>query len=305
MKIDFDGLQAFVMVAELGAFNKAAQKLNITQVALTRRIQKLENYLGLKLIDRTTRHLALTPIGRDLLPKARVLVQELASTFSQLKDVSSHARGHFTLACIPSLATSLLPALMRNYRDRYPGNRIRLVDASADEIRESILSQHAELGVTVHGTPHPELEDTHLFDDPLMFYCRQLHPLSKRSAVTWSDMDRDDLIVVSSLTGTRMVMNDQLAKKGIALQGQYEVQHHATALNLVTAGVGCAILPASTCADGERPGVVRIALQSPVVRRKIVLTKKKGVTLSPAAQAFSDIVLQTAVTGRRVSLTQD
>lgn len=299
MKIDFDGLQAFVTVAELGAFNKAADKLHLTQAALTRRIQKLEHYLGLKLIDRTTRQMALTPVGRDLLPKARVLVQDMASTFSQLRDTSKAGKGHFTLACVPTLATSVLPVLIRQYRDQFPGNRIRLVDASALEIREAVLGHQAELGVTVQGVRHAELEETVLFEDPLMFYCRSTHPLSQRASLTWSDMNLDDLIVVSSFTGTRIVMNYQLAKKGIELQGHYEVQHHATALNLVASGVGCAIMPATICADGDRPGVVRIALKSPVVRRQIVLVRKKGATLSPAAQAFSDIVLRMSRAGLR------
>ena len=299
MKIDFDGLQAFVTVAELGAFNKAADKLHLTQAALTRRIQKLEHYLGLKLIDRTTRQMALTPVGRDLLPKARALVQDMASTFSQLKDASKAGKGHFTLACVPTLATSVLPVLIRQYRDQFPGNRIRLVDASAYEIREAVLAHQAELAVTVQGVKHAELEETVLFEDPLMFYCRSTHPLSQRPSLSWSDMKLDDLIVVSSFTATRIVMNYQLAKKGIELQGQYEVQHHATALNLVTAGVGCAIMPATTCADGDRPGVVRIPLKSPVVRRKIVLMRRKGATLSPAAQAFNDIVLRMAKAGIR------
>lgn len=297
MKIDFDGLQAFVTVAELGAFNKAADKLGLTQAALTRRIQKLEHYLALKLIDRTTRQMALTPIGRDLLPKARALVQDMANTFSQLKGASKNAKGHFTLACVPTLATSVLPNLIRQYRDQFPGHRIRLVDASAHEIREAVLLQQAELGVTVQGSKHPDLEEVGLFDDPLMFYCRSTHPLSNRTSLRWSDMNLDDLIVISSLTGTRIAMNYELAKKGIDLQGYYEVQHHATALNLVVAGVGCTIMPASSCAEGDRPGVVRIALQSPVVRRKIVLVRRKGSTLSPAAQAFSEIVLNMAKVG--------
>lgn len=299
MKIDFDGLQAFVTVAEMGAFNKAADKLHLTQAALTRRIQKLEHYLGIKLIDRTTRQMALTPVGRDLLPKARALVQDMASTFSQLRDATKTGKGHFTLACVPTLATSVLPVLIRQYRDQFPGNRIRLVDASAYEIREAVISHQAELGVTVQGVRHGELEETVLFEDPLMFYCRSTHPLSRKPSLSWSDMKLDDLIVVSSFTGTRIVMNYQLAKKGIELQGQYEVQHHATALNLVAAGVGCAIMPATTCADGDRPGVVRIPLKSPVVQRKIVLVRRKGATLSPAAQAFSDIVLRIAKAGIR------
>ena len=290
MKFDFDGLQAFVTVAELGAFNKAAERLSITQVALTRRIQKLEQHLGLKLIDRTTRSLSLTPVGRGLLPKAQGLVQDMANTFRQLREVASTGKGHFTLACIPTLTNEVLPPLIRQYRDRHPDNGIRMVDASAHEIRAAILGQQAELGLSVQGSRHPELDETVLFDDPLMLYCRREHPLSQRPSVTWSDMRLDDLIVVSSFTDTRIVMNYQLAQKGIELSGHYEVQHHATALSLVMAGVGCAIMPASTHTGSERSGVVRVPLKSPVVRRKVVLVRKRGITLSPAAQGFEQLL---------------
>ena len=79
MKIDFDGVQAFVLIAELGGFNKAAEQLHITQTALTRRIQKLEAYLGLKLLDRTTRRVDLTAVGKEFLRVrcALVLSREL------------------------------------------------------------------------------------------------------------------------------------------------------------------------------------------------------------------------------------
>ena len=79
MKFDFDGVQAFVAVADLAGFGKAARELHITQTALTRRIQKLEAYLGLKLLDRTTRRVDLTAVGRDFLPQARSIVQEMTS----------------------------------------------------------------------------------------------------------------------------------------------------------------------------------------------------------------------------------
>lgn len=192
------------------------------------------------------------------------------------------------------MASYILPDLIRRYADKHPQNRIKLVDASAYEIRDAILNQQAEVGVTVQGQKHPDLEETPLFEDPLMFYCRQSHPLSKKSSVSWTDMNLDDLIVVSSFMATRIFMDYQLAKRGIRLDGNYEVQHHATALNLVASGVGCAILPSTTCGDGDRPGIVRVPLNSPVVRRKIVLIRKRGVTLSPAAQAFCDIVKNTS-----------
>ena len=90
-------------------------------------------------------------------------------------------------------------------------------------------------------------------------------------------------------------MDYQLAKRGISLTGAYEVQHHATAINLVAAGVGCSILPSSSCGENDRIGVIRIPLVDPVVKRKVVLIQRKGSTLSPAASAFCDVLKKVSV----------
>lgn len=293
MKIDFDGIQAFVVIAELGGFNKAAEHLHVTQTALTRRVQKLEAYLGLKLLDRTTRYVELTPVGRDFLPQARTIVSEMTAAVGRLKDISKNAKGNFTLACVPTMAAHILPNLIREYAKTCPRNRIRLLDATSYEVRDSVLNSQAELGIGIHGEQHPDLIETSLFDDPLMFFCRESNPLSEMESVTWSDMSGADLIVVSNLTATRVFMDYQLAKRGISLSGAYEVQHHATAISLVAAGVGSAILPASTFQEGDRPGVRRIPLVSPVVKRQIILIQRKNSTLSPAAEAFCELVKAT------------
>lgn len=290
MKIDFDGIQAFVVIAELGGFNKAADQLHITQTALTRRIQKLESYLGLKLIDRTTRHVELTAIGREFLPQARAIVNEMTAAVDHLKDMSQNAKGSFTLSCIPSLTVSMVPQLIRQYANTYPDNRIRIIDAISSEVRKAVINHHAEIGIALHGEKHPDLIETPLFDDPLVFICRDTHPLKDRASVSWSDMRDAGLVVVSNSTATRVLMDYQLAQHDIYLNGSYEVQHHATAINLVAAGVGCAILPSSTLNDGERQNIVKIALKDPLVNRKVTLLRHKNSSLSPAAQAFFKLI---------------
>jgi len=286
MKIDFDGVQAFVVIAELGGFGKAARELHITQTALTRRIQKLEAYLGLKLLDRTTRRVELTAVGRDFLPQARAIVHDMTSAVERLKDMSRHARGNLTLACIPSMTSHVLPGLIRQYAQQHPGNRLRLLDGSSDEVREAVLGGKAELGIAIQGEKHPDLSETLLFADPLVFICRAPHPLQERRTVSWADMRDTELVSVSSFVATRVFMDYQLAKRGIRLHGQYEVQHHATAINLVAAGVAAAILPSSTFREGDRPGVRKIALVNPVVKRKVMLLRLRNASLSPAAEAF-------------------
>jgi len=293
MKIDFDGVQAFVAVAELGGFNKAARELHVTQTALTRRVQKLEAYLGLKLLDRTTRRVELTAVGREFLPQARAIVQEMTAAVEQLKDMSRRSTGHFTLACIPSMSSHVLPRVMRRYAERHPGNRIRLLDGSSHEVRNAVLGGQAELGIAVHGEKHPDLAESVLFADELVLLCRSPHALEGRESVTWSDLRDTELIGISSFTATRVFMDYQLAKQGIRLQGHYEVQHHATAINLVAAGVGSAILPSSAFEEGDRPGVRKIPLTQPTVKRKVSLLRTRHGGLSPAAQAFHDLLRET------------
>ncbi len=152
-----------------------------------------------------------------------------------------------------------------------------------------MLNHQAEIGIAVNGETHPDLIETPLFDDPLVFICRDTHPLHVRDTVTWSDMRDADLIVVSNFMATRVFMDYQLAKHGIRLNGNYEVQHHATAINLVAAGVGCAILPSSTLLEGDRAHIRKITLTGPVVKRKVALLRHKNTTLSPAAQAFYEL----------------
>jgi len=97
--------------------------------------------------------------------------------------------------------------------------------------------------------------------------------------------------VVSSFMATRMFLDYQLGQRGIRLSGHYEVQHHATAINLVAAGVGCAILPSSTFENGDRPHVVKIPLTGPVVKRRVTLLRRKQPSLSLAAENFHQLTL--------------
>lgn len=298
MKIDLDGLEAFVVIAELGGFNKAATQLHITQTALTRRIQKLESSLGLKLLNRTTRRVELSTVGREFLPQARAIVQDMHAAVARLTDMSRHGSGNFTLACLPSMTSFVLPRVIRRYAETHPANRIRLMDGSSHEVRDAVLGGRAEVGIAIGADKHPELLETLLFEDALCFICREPHPLQDQAQVTWADMRDADLITVSGFTATRVVMDYQLAKHGIRLAGNYEVQHHGTAINLVAAGVGSAILPASAFQEGDRPLMRRIPLVQPTVKRRIVLLRRKDASLSPAAQAFVDVIRKMRLQAR-------
>jgi len=292
MKIDFDGIQAFVLVAELGGFSRAADHLHLTQTALTRRIQKLEAYLAVRLLDRTTRSVQLTAVGRDFLPQARRLVDEMTSAVDRLKDMSRLGTGNVAIASIPTMAHHTLPAVIRTYIKEHPGNRIRIIESNASDVSRAVLHDQAEFGITIQLERHADLAEQPVMREPFMFFCLDEHPLSGRKSVTWGELGEAELILVSGLSGNRALLDYQLAKKRLSLRGTYEVEHLSTAIGLVAAGVGTAILPFSAIQEGAYPRVRRIALVSPVISRTLVLIRRKNATLSPAAAAFYDALAQ-------------
>jgi DNA-binding transcriptional LysR family regulator len=290
MKLDIDGVQAFVLVAELGGFHKAAQKLNLSQTALTRRIQKLERFLGLRLLDRTTRSVTLTPMGREFLPRATRVVDDLTNSIGRLRDIAREASGDVVVACVPSMAYQQLPQVIRAYAARHPRNRVRLLDRSSAQVVEAVRVGEAELGIGLRLGSNPDLVETAMLRDPFVLFCRADHPASGQREIGWKDLRGFDLIAISGASGNRALLDHQLQRHGIGLHGRFEVEHPSTAISLVAAGVGAAVLPAATLLAGSFPDVRRVALKQPVLQRTIVRFVLAGVTLSPAAQAFHDLL---------------
>src|SRR5215470_6790318 len=135
MPIDALGLEAFLAIAQQGRFHKAARQLHITQTALTRRLQNFEDQLGVKLVERTTRSVALTQLGAAFLPQARRLFAELTAALVEIRETGRAQRGDVSIACVPTVGVQFLPRIIEEYAAAHPGNRITILD-------------HASAGVT-------------------------------------------------------------------------------------------------------------------------------------------------------------
>jgi DNA-binding transcriptional LysR family regulator len=301
MKLDIDGIQAFVLIAELGGFQKAAAKLDLTQTALTRRIQRLEGYLDVKLLDRTTRSVALTTVGREFLPQAKRLVEELTRSVGRLKGLSRSATGDVTVACITSIAARRLPDMIGQYARRYPGNRVRILDRTGTQVALAVKQGHAEFGITILPAGETELLEEPILEDPFVLFCLRGHAMSALKRATWSDLRGAELITFGEASGNRLLIDYQLARRRLDVRGRYEVEQMSTAIGLVSAGVGVAILPASSRLAETYPEVRQIPLVNPTVKRAIGLTRRRDATLSPAAQALYHLIareLKASASGR-------
>jgi DNA-binding transcriptional LysR family regulator len=173
-----------------GGGSKASEHLHVTQTALTRRFLKLESYLGLRLLDRTTRHVETTWVGWENLPQAKCIVGDVTRAVERLKDMCSHGSGNFTLACIPTMTSWKLPEAIRRYSLSHPGNRLRILDDNGFEVRDAILQGRAELGIGLSTDRHQQREQIKLFEEPYRFFCPAIKPEEACRNVPCSKTDR-------------------------------------------------------------------------------------------------------------------
>jgi DNA-binding transcriptional LysR family regulator len=292
MKVNFDELQAFAAVAELGSFAAAAEQINLSQPALTRRVQKLEATLGVTLIDRGTRQLHLTTVGRDLLPKVRRLLDELDSSVLGIRELADRVTGEVTVGAVPTATYYFLPQVIEEYNKKYPKIRIRILDLSANDVLEAVKKGQAEFGINLLGAQEPDIDFEPLLRDPFLFVCRHDHPLAGLEQVRWQDIVPYRFITVGVLSGNRIIIDAALADLPSRPRWFYEVQHLNTSLGLVEEGLGVAAVPRLAVPTRPHPMLVIRPLIDPVVVRVMGIIRRHGATLSPAAQKFHETLKQ-------------
>ena len=293
MNAELLDLKAFVTVAELGSFVRTAKALNLSQPALSRRIQKLEDALGAPLLERSTHHVALTMVGRDFMPKVRRFIDELETSVLAIQDLGTRSAGLITVAAVPTAVFYFLPAVIARFSTTYPRIRIRILDIGANEGLEAVGRGEADFGINFIGASHAEIDFTRLVEDPFVLACRKDHPLSRRRRVTWKELADQRVITVGRNSGNRALIDNALAQRGTQLTWAYEVTHLSGSLGLVEAGLGVAVLPRlATPADGH-PIIRTVALSDPEVSRTIGIVRRHGAVLSPPAVQFLTMLLET------------
>ena len=293
MAINFDlnDLLAFRAVAELANFRKAAESVHLSQPAFSRRIDKLEQALGVRLLERTTRRVTLTAVGRDFERKVRELLDDLDSTLLGIRGVAATRMGEVTVACVPSTVYYYLSEVIRRYHDLSPKVRVKVLDAGANEVLASVARGEADFGLNFMGAQEGDLDFKPLGEGRFVAACRRDHPIARMRRVTWAELARHDFIAVARSSGNRLLLDQALAGVESRPQSIYETQHVTTTLGLVEAGLGVAAVPAMAMPGPDHPLLVSVPLVDPVVTRKIGLIRRRGRSLSPAAQQLFDLFM--------------
>lgn len=294
MNFDLSDLRAFVTVAQLGSFRAAAQSLHVSQPALSRRVDKLEQALGMRLLERSTRKVELNAMGRAFLPRAQHVLSELEGALLGMVDLSERIRGLVTVACIPSAVDNFVARAASIFHARFPRIRLRVLDQSATDVLLAVSRSEADFGISYLGIREPDLEFQELAREPFVLACRPDHPLAQRRRVRWAELADVDCIGLASGSGNRLLIDQGLAQLAARPRWIGEVLHVPALLSVIQAGLGVGAVPAHGLAGPAGHGLVSVELVEPLLSRQVGILSKRGQPASPAVQAFRDVVVAEA-----------
>lgn len=289
MPVTLRQIHAFLAVAELGSFTKAAERLHMAQPALSQLVRDLEQALGIRLFDRTTRRVELTEGGREFEGASAKIVHDLDLAVQNANDLAERRRGRITVAAPPLLAAAILPEAIAEMRERFPGVRIAVIDGRTDTIVEAVRTSRADCGLGTFSTVEDGIERIPMARDSLMLFCS---PASRfaGAAVAWRELQGEPLITLTRDSGIRLLVEVAYETVGMPLQPAYEVSQITTALALVEARLGVAVLPTYALAAAPHRRIVSQPLSNPVIARDIVMIRPSGRSVSPALSTFETIL---------------
>jgi DNA-binding transcriptional LysR family regulator len=289
--MSFLDVEAFIAVAETGSFSRAAALLNLTQPAVTKRIQRLEAGLGTALFDRIGRRVELSHGGRLLLPRARLLLTELADTERLLRNLSEQVGGVLRLATSHHVGLHRLAPALKAFSEIYPEVRLDIRFEDSEAAHELVRRGESELAVVTldpHGAA--ALDYLMLWDDPLAFLAAADHPLAGRPTLPLQELAQHPAVLPGLATYTGRIVAELFESRGIALTSHLSTNYLETIRMLVRIGLGWSVLPRSMQDDG----LVALEVEAPALKRLLGCVTNPSRTRSNAATAFIDVLQRFA-----------
>ncbi|MEM9201740.1 MAG: LysR family transcriptional regulator [Actinomycetota bacterium] len=239
-------LDAFVAVADELHFGRAAERLHIAQPALSQQIRQLEQDLGLRLLERTTRRVDLTADGVAFLPHARQLLVSARSVVQAADELRAGARGRLRVGFVDSTAFDLVPRFLRRFRASWPDAEVELHTMSSDEQASALTAGHIDLGVARAVPARPAVDSAVLGHDHVLLAVPASHGVADQQAVSLRRLRHQTFVGFSRASSPSLhaELRALLAAHEVAYDPAIEATEYTTIVGLVAAGEGVALVPA-------------------------------------------------------------
>lgn len=286
--MDIAAFEAFVAIAEEASFSLAAERLGLSQSAVSKRLSSLEHSLDARLFDRLGRSVHLTEAGAVLLPHARRVLADLAAGRRAIADLAGAVRGRLHVATSHHIGLHRLPPVLRHFTAAYPDVDLDLRFLESEDACAAVAAGDIELAVvTLPQEPSAQLVTEPLWRDPLVFVVGAGHPLAERATVGPADLARTPAILPGTATFTRRIVTAALRELGVEPRVAFETNYLETIKMMVSVGLGWSVLPRTMHDRGE---LAALAVEgTPGLLRRLGIVRHAGRSAGNAARAFAGV----------------
>jgi DNA-binding transcriptional LysR family regulator len=295
MNISLRQLKAFLQVARLGNFTRAAEQMHITQAGLSIMMRELEGQLDCRLFDRTTRIVSLTAAGEQFLPVAARTLADLETSVAQLGAITERARQTLRVGATPLISSSILPRLCQAFRIAHPEVNIKLVDADRAQVQAMVEQGELDFGLGAYFKPTAGIEVMPLFPYRLMWISPGGEGRDQAiGSMPWAALAEIQLLGLPAENRIQQFIEEHLAAIGRAHEERVTFQNFETVIAMVAAGVGTAIVPSYALAACRRHGVRTALLDEPASSLDFYRVTKRGRSPAHAMAPFTDAFIAAA-----------
>lgn len=292
--MDTHSLHAFLAVAETESFSLAAQRLHLTQPAISKRIAMLEDTLASQLFDRLPRKAILTPAGEALLPRAKHIISELMEVKTELANLSGDISGTLRIGTSHHIGLHHLPHLLRQFHTAYPQVKLAMQFLGSEAACEALAHGELDLAFATLPLESPvKLNMQAIWRDPLSFVCAHTHPLAKMKNLKLQHLTKFEAILPEPNTVTFEIIEQAFKKDGVTLQSAIPSRHRETISMMssymetikmmASVGLGWAVLPEHMANDKD---LIKLHVGPKNLHRELGVLQRNGKTLSSAGRAF-------------------
>ena len=283
-------LRAFLLVAQHRSFSRAAEALFITPSGLSVMIRELEGQLGFRLFDRTSRHVAVTSHGSQLLAVARTCLEQFDAAAAHIGRSATQASRVLSLGATPLVAADILPQAIQEFRKHQPDLRIQLFDGDHPTLLQRVLEGKLDLALGAFFEHAPGIRRTPFFRFSLMVVRAADDPAFRPSSRTWSALRAETLISLPPANPTQQLIDRCLLKAGVVFENRNVVNYLGTVIAIVESGEGIAIVPSFALPACRDRKVVFSRLTNPIVNLDFYQIRSRGRKLPTGAEDFTSFL---------------
>jgi len=287
--MEFRTLRAFVEVARQGGFSQASKTLFATQSTVSKAVKQLEDEIGVLLFDRIGHRTTLTAAGEIALPRAVRLLAERADLMAELSELRGLQRGRLKLGLPPVGSSTLFAPLVADYRNRYPGIDIQLVEHGGAQLKEELRSGHIELAASLLPVSD-EFDWIEVAREPIVALLPAGHPLARRKSVGIELLQEHPFILFEEGFALNLIILEASRRKGFEPVVATRSAQIDFIVELVAAGLGIAFLPEMIARKSLNRLVKPVVLTDEGAIWHLAMLWRRGGFLSLAAQAWLDLV---------------